>query len=44
MTNDITSHRALTTSLVTSLLLENCDGKMYDRREKRFSAKIKVFF
>lgn len=43
MTDDITGHCALTTSLITSLLLENCDGKMYDRRQKRFSAKIKVF-
>ncbi|KAM3722484.1 Ubiquitin carboxyl-terminal hydrolase CYLD [Dirofilaria immitis] len=42
MTNDTTDHRALSTSLITSLLLENYDGKMYDRKRKQFSAKIKV--
>ncbi|CAG9535276.1 unnamed protein product [Cercopithifilaria johnstoni] len=42
MTNDTAGHRVLTTSLITSLLLENCDGRMYDRRKKRFSAEIKV--
>ncbi|VDO28223.1 unnamed protein product [Brugia timori] len=42
MTSDTTDHYVLSASLITSLLLENCDGSMYDRRRKQFSTKIKV--
>uniref|UniRef100_A0A0R3RFE8 Peptidase_C39_2 domain-containing protein n=1 Tax=Elaeophora elaphi TaxID=1147741 RepID=A0A0R3RFE8_9BILA len=42
MIDNTTGRCSLTTSLITSLLLENCDGKMYDRKRKRFSTKIKV--
>uniref|UniRef100_A0A915PWD6 ubiquitinyl hydrolase 1 n=1 Tax=Setaria digitata TaxID=48799 RepID=A0A915PWD6_9BILA len=42
MVNNTTGHHAVAASLIISLLLENCDGKLYDRKRKRFSAKIKV--
>ncbi|VDN04156.1 unnamed protein product [Thelazia callipaeda] len=42
MTNNTANQLTVSTSLITSLLLENCEGKMYDRRQRRFSTLVEV--